>query len=205
LHPTTRYVSSVTKARIEGGTVHAGIPALVVTGPPASGKSTLAGVLARHLGAVLLDQDVVTGPLTAVVAGLLGTDDLDSTELANATRQARYETLLAIAADNLAQGRPVVLVAPFTDERRRPAAWQQLAARLAEAGGHAVLVWLRLSPEQLLARMRGRAADRDRGKLVDMPGYLARVDLRPPEVEHLAVDASDDLATQARTILMSLS
>ncbi|MCW2638201.1 MAG: hypothetical protein JWP76_507 [Dactylosporangium sp.] len=185
--------------------MHAGIPALVVTGPPASGKSTLAGVLARHLGAVLLDQDVVTGPLTAVVAGLLGTDDLDSTELANATRQARYETLLAVAADNLAQGRPVVLVAPFTDERRRPAAWQQLAARLADAGGHAVLVWLRLSPEQLLARMRGRAADRDRGKLVDMPGYLARVDLRPPEVEHLAVDASDDLATQARTILTSLS
>jgi predicted kinase len=177
----------------------------VVTGPPASGKSTLAGVLARHLGAVMLDQDVVTGPLTAVVAGLLGTDDLDSAELADATRHARYETLLAIAADNLALGRPVVLVAPFTDERRRPVAWRQLAARLGGAGGRAVLVWLRLSPEELVVRIRARAADRDRAKLADVPGYLARVDLRPPDVEHLAVDACDDVATQARTILTSLS
>jgi predicted kinase len=185
--------------------VSPGLPALVVTGPPASGKSTLGGILARHLGAVLLDQDVVTRPLTAVVAGLLGTDDLDSADLAGATREARYETLLAIAADNLALGRPVVLVAPFTDERRRPVAWQRLADRLTDAGGHAVLVWLRLSAEQLLVRMRERAAARDRVKLADMHGYLARVDLQPPAVEHLAVDASDDLAAQAHRVLAWLS
>jgi predicted kinase len=199
------FMDAVTGLIPEGGIVSPGLPALVVTGPPASGKSTLAGALARHLGAVLLDLDVVTQPLTAVVAELLGTDNLDSAELTDATRHARYETLLAIASDNLAVGRPVVLVAPFTDERRRPVAWQRLADRLTDAGGHAVLVWLRLSSEQLLVRMRERAAARDQAKLADMHRYLAWVDLQPPAVEHLAVDASDDLATQAHRILAGLS
>jgi hypothetical protein len=82
---------------------------------------------------------------------------------------------------------------------------ERLADRLTDAGGHAVLVWLRLSPEQLLVRMRERAAARDRAKLADMHGYLARVDLQPPAVEHLAVDASDNLAAQAHRVLAWLS
>ena len=42
--------------------------AVLVAGPPATGKSTLATALAPHLGAAILDLDVATGPLTRVVS-----------------------------------------------------------------------------------------------------------------------------------------
>ncbi|MDX6314456.1 MAG: hypothetical protein QOF44_3920 [Streptomyces sp.] len=190
-----------------GGTEHAagsGLPVVVVCGPPATGKSTLGAALARALGAALLDQDVVTGPLTAVVAGLLGTDDLDGPALSGATRTARYETLHAAAEDNLRVGRPVVLVAPYTTERRDPVAWQRLTDRLRAAGGTPVMVWLHLTPDALLVRLRERSADRDREKLKDEERYLAVTDLAPPAVPHLAVDASAGTDRQCRRILESL-
>lgn len=180
------------------------LPALAVCGPPASGKTTLGRALARHLGAALLDQDVLTGPLTAVVSTLLGADDLDSPALTEATRAARYETLTAGAQDNLRAGRPVVLVAPFTAERRDPVAWQRLAKRLAEAGGAPIVVWLRLPGEELLARMHARDADRDRGKLAGA-AYPARADLAAPVVPHVAIDATAGLAEQCAQVLTAVS
>ena len=45
---------------------------MLIGGPPATGKSTLAAALAPQLGAALLDLDVATGPLTRVVSELIG-------------------------------------------------------------------------------------------------------------------------------------
>jgi predicted kinase len=181
------------------------LPALVVCGPPASGKSTLARALASRLGAALLDQDVLTGPLTEVVARLVGTDDLDSPALASATRAARYETLAAGAADNLRISRAVVLVAPYSTERRDPVAWNLLAERLSSAGGTATLVWLRLSGDELLTRMSARAAGRDRVKLADRAAFLAHADLSEPIVPHIAVDATVDVEEQCGVVLAAIS
>jgi predicted kinase len=148
---------------------------------------------------------VLTAPLVAVVSAHLGSADLDSPELAGATRAARYETLTAGAEDNLRTGRPVVLVAPFSAERRDPEAWARLASRLDRAGGAATLVWLRLTGEQLLTRMRDRGAERDQAKLVDGAAYLARIDLTAPAVPHVAVDASDGVDQQCARVLAELS
>lgn len=177
------------------------LPALIVCGPPASGKSSLSRALASRLGAVLLDQDVLTGPLTAVVAELLGSRDLDSPTLAGATRAARYETLVAVAEDNLQIGRPVVLVAPFSAERRDAAVWSRLAARLANVGGAVTLVWLRLSGEDLILRISQRAADRDQAKLADRTAYLSRTDLSQPAVPHIPVDAMASVDEQCGYVL----
>jgi predicted kinase len=190
---TCRYRASVAS---ESTPSHATPAALVISGPPASGKSTLGALLARRVGAVLLDQDVVTGPLTRVVAGLLANDDLDSPALAAATRNARYESLIAVAEDNLRIHNPVVLVAPFTEERRAETAWQRLASRLQASGGEPLLIWLRLSPEELIARMRTRGAARDRAKLAAQEAYLAQVDLRAPVVGHVAIDAEQEFEHQ---------
>jgi predicted kinase len=176
--------------------------ALLVCGAPGSGKTTVGRALARRLGAALLDQDVVTGPLTAVVAGVLGVDDLDDPVLAGATRDARYETLFAAAEDNLRTGRPVVLVAPFTREQRQPDAWRRVTERL--HGGRVHLVWLTLPPDELLRRMRERGAERDRPKLDDAAAFLARLDQLPPAVPHIAVDATADIADQCAKILAAL-
>ncbi|GAA5170518.1 hypothetical protein GCM10023321_67730 [Pseudonocardia eucalypti] len=161
---------------------------VLVSGAPASGKSTLGAALARRLGAALLDQDVITGPLTEVVAGLVGTDDLDDPALRDRTRAARYESVLATAVANLGVGRPVVAVGPFTRERSDPAAWAATRDRLRAAGGRPALVWLRVEPDELLRRMRARGAGRDRGKLAD-PARLA-VAAEPPRVEHIELDGT---------------
>ncbi len=181
------------------------LPAVIVCGPPASGKSTVGRALAARLGAALLDQDVLTSPLTAVVSTLLRDDDLDSPVLAGATRSARYETIIAAAEDNLRTGRPVVMVAPFSVERRDLATWMRLTGRLGDAGATATLVWLRIPDEELLGRMRARAAPRDRGKLVDGAAYLARTDLAPPVVPHVPIDATTSLTAQCAAVIAAIS
>src|ERR1700730_17072790 len=131
--------------------------AVLIGGPPATGKSTLATALAPELGAALLDLDVVTGPLTRIVSGLIGTPDLDDPVLAGLTRDARYDTLLDLAHANLRAGLPVVLVAPFTRERAAPSAWAATARRL---GADPLMVWLHLPPQELIRRLTGRALSR---------------------------------------------
>lgn len=180
-------------------------PALLISGPPASGKSTLAGAVAARLRAALLDQDVLTGALTEVIGNLVGTQDLDDPSLAGLTRAARYEAVLATAVHNLRVGTPVVLVAPFTAERADPAVWHAVRDRLREAGGRPALVWLRLPADELVRRLRDRGAERDRGKLADPAAFAGSAVLRPPVVEHIAVDATAVTGQQVEDIFSALS
>ena len=166
------------------------VPAVLVAGPPGAGKSTVGGDLAGRLHAALLDLDPATAALVAVVAGLLGTADLDDPRLAARTRGPRYETLLALATDNLRAGTPVVLVAPFTAERRDPRAWADVSARLRSAGGEPLLLWLRLDAAGVAARLRSRGAGRDLAKAADPAAVVAGLDLDPPAVPHVMVDAA---------------
>jgi predicted kinase len=165
----------------------------------------LGRALAAGLGAALLDLDVATAPLTAVVADLVGRSDLDDAGLAGMTRAARYETLFALAEDNLRVGHPVVLVAPFTAERRGAEAWSRVVDRLSAAGGTPTLVWLRAGRDLLVERLRSRGAARDRGKLADPAAFLDRIPLGPPGVPHLAVDASAPTARQCAAVLAGLA
>jgi predicted kinase len=179
------------------------LPAVLLSGPPASGKSTLSHMVARELRAAVIGQDVATGALMRVVQELIGVDDLDDPRLAGLTRQPRYRVVLDLAVDNLAAGMPVVLVAPFTTERVDPAAWSDTCDRLAGAGGVPLLVWLHLEPNEVLHRLRARWAARDAPKLADEAAYLAGLaaDCQPPVVPHLALDATQPPEDLARTVL----
>jgi predicted kinase len=167
--------------------------AVLIGGAPATGKSTLAAALAPRLGAAVLDLDVATGPLTTVVADLIGVADLSDPRIARRTRAPRYDTLLALGEDNLRAGTPVVLVAPFTAERSADG-WAAVADRLAAHAAATALVWLRLPPDQLVDRLRQRNAARDTDKVKDPDAFLAALDLDPPVVPHLALDATMPLA-----------
>ncbi len=176
--------------------------AVLIGGPPATGKSTLAEALAPALDAALLDLDVATGPLTRVVSDLIGVHDLDDPALAGLTRNARDDTLLGLAAANLRAGRPVVLVAPFSAERARFSAWASTTQRLP---GDATMVWLHLPPGELIARLTRRALARDENKVRDPESYLASLDLAAPVIPHLPLDAAQPTATLVRSILAHLS
>ena len=181
--------------------------AIVVAGPPASGKSSLGRALARRLPAALLDQDVLTRPLVAVVAGLVGAgDDLDHPRLRGLVRDARYECLLDSAGLQLRCGTHVVIVAPFTAETMEPVRWQTVQARLQASGATAVhLVWLEASAQLLERRLRRRAAPRDRARLADparLQAWLAG--LRSPAVPAVPVDACLPPDRQADAVLATL-
>lgn len=178
------------------------LAAVLIGGPPATGKSTLATALAPHLAAAILDLDVATGPLTRIVSELIGVHDLDDPALAGLTRDARYDTLLGLAEANLRAGRSVVLVAPFTAERAQPSAWAATARRLA---ADPTMVWLHLPPDELIRRLTRRALARDENKIRDPASFLTALDLEPPAVPHLALDASQPAAALVRSVLDHLS
>jgi predicted kinase len=166
-----------------------GLPVVLLSGWPGSGKSTVGRALASRLSAALVDQDTVTGPLVAVVADMVGVQDLDDVRLAGLTRDARYEAVAAVAEENLRAGTPVVLVAPFSRERRDLRAWEALDRRLRAAGGSPLLVWLHLDPVAVVSRLQARGAPRDRAKLADPGSFLARLDQGAPVGPHVVVNA----------------
>jgi predicted kinase len=182
-----------------------GLPVVLLSGWPGSGKSTVGRTLASRLSAALVDQDTVTGPLVSVVADLVGVHDLDDDRLARPTRDARYETIAAVAEENLQVGIPVVLVAPFSRERRDPNAWEALDARLRAAGGSPLLVWLQLEPAAVVSRLRARGAERDLAKLADPSSFLAALDHAAPAGPHLVVNAEATPVDIAQEILASMA
>jgi predicted kinase len=179
--------------------------AFVVCGAPAAGKSVLGAALAQRIRAALLDQDVLTGPLTAVVADLVGAapGDLDDARVRVATRDATYDALVDTACGCLAAGVSTVLVAPFTTERSDPAAWALLVERLAAPGG-VLLVWATCPPDELIRRMASRGAPRDRAKLRDLDAFMASPALAPPVVPHAAVDTTGPVSGQVIAVLNGL-
>jgi predicted kinase len=180
--------------------------ALLIAGPPASGKSTVAASLARTLGATLIDQDVATGPLVSVIGSIVNVDDIDDPRLATLTRADRYETITCLAEDNLRAGNTVLLVAPFTAERKSLHAWEQLADRLHRAaGGTVTMVWLYLSHEEVLQRMRARGADRDAAKLSRERRFIDQLDVGPPVGPHLPIHAVGSVDQIVRAIVKQLS
>ena len=164
--------------------------AFIVCGSPAAGKSTYARKLAAEKSAALIDIDTVTEKL--VRTGLEGAgrdpDDRDSPYFKATFRAPIYDTLFAIARENLFHGSAVV-VGPFTKEISDPDWLNKLE--------HTLLVpvevhYIYCQPEIRRARMEKRGSARDLAKLKDWEGYLAYYGSeKPPLFHHTYVDTSN--------------
>ncbi len=96
----------------------------------------------------------------------------------------------------------MILVAPFSTERADPSAWTSTTLRLA---AEPTLVWLHLPPDELVRRLTRRAEARDENKIRDPASFLTALDLAPPSVPHLALDATQPTAAQVQAVLGHLS
>ena len=173
-------------------------PGLVLmTGLPASGKSTLARELGRALGATLHNSDMTRKRLVGLQAtsharadeglwtGLYGADVSDRT----------YAALLDAARADLVAGRSVVIdAAAPTHVRREPFA--ELAREL---GAPFVLAHVTCSPDVVAQRFAARAADRTEASDADaavraaMEARFEQPEALPPRecFEHRSGDPTD--------------
>lgn len=134
---------------------------LCVGGAPGSGKTTVGALVARAVGAAIVDLDSVTTPLVEAVAAAAGeVADLDSPRYA-ALRNARYACLAAVVADCLAAGVDVVAVAPFTREAVE-GSWRDWG--VASGARSVTTCWLDLDPDEALRRAGARGLPRDLAK-----------------------------------------
>jgi predicted kinase len=165
----------------------------VVAGAPGAGKSTVASLLAARLappGAVV-DKDTLYSGFVAEVLAAYGREhgEREGPWYDEHVKVHEYGGMTAAAAQIRRSGAPVVLVAPFTQVIRDVRLWGEWVSRL---GGDPVrLVWVRLDPTLLHARLVGRGRSRDCGKLADFETFVTRVRSdEPPPVPHLTIDSS---------------
>ena len=164
----------------------------MVAGAPGAGKSTIAALLAERLsppGAVL-DKDALFSGFVAEVIAAHGRphSEREGPWYDEHVKVHEYGGMTAAAAQIRGSGVPVVLVAPFTQALREPGWFDAWVPRL---GGQPVhLVWVRLDPALLNARLVARGRARDAGKLADFDAFEARMRSdSPPIVAHRCVDA----------------
>jgi predicted kinase len=174
--------------------------AVVVSGPPASGKTTLATALAAALHYAIMDLDTVTGPVTrAALRTAVGDETAIDSPAGVALRAPRYESLLDAAAANLAVGIGVVIAAPFTVERASPERFEQVVRRLRS---DVALLYIDAPEEVVRARLERRNAARDRAKLTPAPARTTRTALVP---EAIVIDGTVALDAQLGEALDGLA
>lgn len=176
--------------------------AILVCGVPASGKTSFGKELARSLGWALLDLDTVTNPLFEYVGGEFLVDVPSPDAPTRATvNDVRYQCLFDTAAEILEVGVSVVVVAPFTSERTFPSSWGTVAERLRVDPDRVTLAWVDTPPDEVVARMRRRGADRDLDKIARPHLFLTPDVIREPGVPHVRVDGMHETRAQLRGFL----
>lgn len=182
--------------------------AYITLGGAGSGKSTLSRHLSELTGAVYLDKDAIAGPLVSVALEAFGQDPSDRESNAlylERVMPREYETLFAVAGQNLHLGHSVVMDAPFVaylddaeylDRAIVDASWPATRIRV---------IHVRTSPEVVRRRLVERASERDRVKLADWSAYWARygeLECRwaSGEHDHIANDDESSLERLAELV-----
>ena len=162
------------------------VEVFVIAGAAGSGKTTFGCALAKRLAIPLLDLDEVTAPL--VEAFRAAHPELDEAGALGAVRDDRYRVLQRAAVLTTSTVGSVILTAPFTSEISSPEQWRAFLDPF-DSLAAAHLIWLEVTPEERLRRMRVRGASRDaRLTMASRPAVQLPASA-PPVVEHLGLDA----------------
>ena len=163
----------------------------LVGGAPGTGKTTLSGGIADHLGRVLLSTDAVRREMPATPADRYRVE----------TKEKTYRELLARARRMLEHGESVVADGTWTDQQSR-----DLAAEVAaETDSRLIEVECRL-PIEVAAQRAQRRLDAG-GELSEAGAAVARTlgRCRAPWPDAIAVDTSGTIAESLASALSHLA
>ena len=158
---------------------------IIVTSPPACGKTYISKELAKRLNHIVyLDKDtlITLSKQIFVVAGQPYNRSSDFFE--KNIRDYEYECVVNLALEALEYEDLVLINAPFTREIRDMEYIKGLKAQLAKKDATLVTIWVQTDPEIVHERMITRASDRD--------DYIASCNFEIPEDLH-DPNVKDDL------------
>lgn len=175
---------------------------IVVTGPPACGKTKLGKLVAENLHMAISDKDHVTGQLLAAImkdSGYEG-EDYSQTPL-NRFRKAIYGCMEDVAKDNLKVKMGTVIISPYADRKNEN--WLPDLKNKVDPTRAAewYVVFINISQELALQRMLKRNSPRDVIKVKDWQKFANKTYWGPPSCEHLIIDAADSLENKLKKTL----
>lgn len=166
---------------------------ILVTSPPACGKTYISKQLAKNLKHVVyLDKDTLI-PLSNRVFAAAGEEiNRSSKFFEDNIRDYEYETIVDIGVEALEYDDIVLINAPFTKEVHDEDTLERFRTKLRKKNAKLVIIWVVTDPKVCHQRMIARNSDRDTWKLQHWDQYIKTVDFSIPEpLERL--DAGHDL------------
>lgn len=155
---------------------------ILVTSPPACGKTYVAKQLAKALNHVVyLDKDTLIVLSKQIFKVANEPYNRSSDFFEKNIRDYEYEAILDLAMDALEYDDIVLINAPFTREVRDPEYIQSLRNTLAKKQAQLCIIWVVTDPEVCHQRMIARNSDRDTWKLTHWDEYISKCDFSIPE------------------------
>jgi len=154
---------------------------ILVTSPPASGKTYISKKLAEALRHVVyLDKDTLI-KLSKQIFVVAGEEYNRSSDFFNKNiRDYEYETIVELAMEALNYDDIVLINAPFTKEIRDLNYVKNLKVALKEKNASLVVIWVETSIEVTQQRMIERNSDRDTWKLAHWNEYISGINFDVP-------------------------
>jgi Chromatin associated protein KTI12. len=155
---------------------------ILVTSPPACGKTFISKQLAKNLKHVVyLDKDtlIVLSKQIFVVANQEYNRSSEFFE--KNIRDYEYAAIVEIAMEALEYDDIVLINAPFTREIRNKDYINTLKQRLAQKNARLVVIWVQTEIEVCRQRMINRNSDRDKWKLENWDEYISTVNFNIPK------------------------
>ncbi|MDK2807514.1 MAG: hypothetical protein PWP24_247 [Clostridiales bacterium] len=155
---------------------------ILVTSPPACGKTYISKALAKRLKHVVyLDKDTLIR-LSKQIFVVAGEPYNRSSDFFEANiRDLEYECVVDLAMEALEYDDIVLINAPFTREIRDTEYMNQLKEKLKHKNATLVVVWVETAKEIVHERMVKRNSDRDTWKLANWEEYLATCNFEIPQ------------------------
>ncbi|MDF2685474.1 MAG: ATPase [Clostridia bacterium] len=154
---------------------------ILVTSPPACGKTYVSKQLAKELSHVVyLDKDTLI-ILSKQIFNVAGEEYNRSSDFFNKNiRDYEYETIIALASEALNYDDIVLINAPFTKEIRDINYINELKLKLKEKNASLVIIWVETSIDVCRKRMVDRNSDRDTWKLAHWDEYISNCNFEIP-------------------------